>query len=495
MTGSLRHSLPPAPSLFEISDRDFERFRRLIQREAGIALSDGKRTLLCSRLGKRLRHLGLETYSDYYDLVTADASGEERRELVNCITTNLTSFYREAHHFEFLRREVAALSRSLAARRPKRLRLWSAGCSTGEEPYSIAIALHEALGSLEGWDVKILATDIDTAVLEAAELGVYSVEGLAPLGADARRRFFSPAREQPGHVVVSPELKSLVRFGRLNLVQEPWPMRTPFDFVFCRNVTIYFDRPTQRTVYERLSQALCADGYLFAGHSENLHGLEHLFLPVDRTVYRRQSVREAPERAYSAPSPLEIARLEVPPSSKDDDEVVLLPVGGVFASRKPVLVSTVLGSCVAACLFDLEAEVGGMNHFMLPDGAADAEQLGRYGKQAMELLIERVTRLGARRDRLRAKIFGAASLFPTSGAMPSVADVNARFVEDFLRARAIPIDARRLGGSQPLQVKFFTRTGRALVRTLDGIESVIARERRYRLELDSEVHGGENGTV
>jgi chemotaxis protein methyltransferase CheR len=489
----LRDALSPAASLLEISDRDFERFRRLIHQEAGIALSDGKRALLCSRLGKRLRHLGLQTYSDYYDVVTADASGEERRELVNCITTNLTSFYREAHHFEFLRREVTALSRSLPAGRAKRLRLWSAGCSTGEEPYSIAIALHEALGSLEGWDVKILATDIDTDVLDVAERGVYSLESLAPLRPESRRRFFSPVPGDPSQVTVSPELRTLVRFGRLNLVRDTWPMRTPFDFVFCRNVTIYFDRPTQRVVYERLSGALRADGYLFAGHSENLHGLEHLFTPIDRTVYQKQSGSETPSIVPALSLPATLPRLDSAPKS-DEGDAVILPVGGVFASRKPALVSTVLGSCVAACLFDPEAEVGGMNHFMLPDGAADPSLLGRYGKQAMELLIERVVRLGGRRERLRAKIFGAASLFPTSGAMPSVAEANARFVESFLKQQGIPIDARRLGGSQPLQVKFFTRTGRALVRALDGIESVIAREQRYRSELTSHVKGEDYGS-
>lgn len=281
-----------------MTDDEFEVFRELVRRETGIALGPQKRALLEARLAKRLRALGLATYGAYYaHLRRNDARGEERTHFVNAVTTNETAFFREAAHFTHLETEwLPALRAAADAGGPRRLRIWSAACSTGEEPYSIAMTLLGALGDTSRWDLRVLASDIDTEVLARAAAGVYRLEAIERLPAERIRRFFlRGVGRQGGNVRVRPEVRELVTFRRLNLLDAPWPIRTRFDLIFCRNVLMYFDRPTQATLVTRLERMLGPEGVLVLGHAENLLGLDSAMQRVTSTIYRRGAVASLPE--------------------------------------------------------------------------------------------------------------------------------------------------------------------------------------------------------
>ena len=268
-----------------ISDQEFRQFRELIHQHTGIALSEHKRALVCSRLARRLRHYRFASYSQYYELLTQnDADGVELMEMINAITTNKTDFFREAHHFTFLAEQVFPTYRQGTARR---LRFWSAASSTGEEAYSLAMAVHESFGALPNWDVRILATDIDTQVLNHAQNGIYGLDHAHAIGlARLHRYFLKGTGTNEGLLLAKPELKNLVEFKQLNLIDDPWPMRGPFDVIFCRNVLIYFDKATQRRILERMALMLRKDGYLMLGHAESMHGFDRLFRPVGHSIYQ-----------------------------------------------------------------------------------------------------------------------------------------------------------------------------------------------------------------
>jgi chemotaxis protein methyltransferase CheR len=465
---------------FRISDAEFASFRELIHKSIGITLSESKRQLLCSRLGRRLRHHGFTTFSQYYEyLRTRDGQGLELREMVNCITTNKTHFFREPHHFDFLRDQVFP---EIAARKgpgeKHRLRVWSAGCSTGEEPYSIAITALEALERAR-WSVKILASDVDTDVLARAERGVYSSGSAADLPSALRQRWFPALAGDPDRMTARDELRELLIFRRINLIERRWPINTRFDVIFCRNVTIYFDRATQEQLYERFARLLNPGGYLIAGHSENLSWLNHLFEPLGKTIYQvKPSVAGAP---LPLPSPSSAVRNTVARATSARQEANVVS-GGVFASSSPAAVRTLLGSCVSVCLHDPEAGVGGMNHFMLPEGPRQRIESAAYGVHAMELLINRIMALGGQRSRLRARVFGAANVL--RNGLTRVADENARFALEFLTKEGIPVIEKRLGGDQPLRVTFFTDTGDAQIRAVGGEIARVARaEERHAREI------------
>jgi chemotaxis protein methyltransferase CheR len=276
---------------FSISDQEFRAIQGLVKDRTGIALSEHKRSLVVARLGKRLRTLGFATLRQYYEHVTSDAGGGELENCVNAITTNKTDFFRERAHFDLLSHEaVPALKRRALETGERRIRIWSAGCSTGEEAYTIALTLCEALGSLLTWDVRILASDIDTNVLAQASAGVYGEERAAEIPTPYLHRYFlKGSGEQAGQVKVGREIHALVTFRRINLLDEPWPIRATFDCIFCRNVIIYFDKPTQSRLMYRFADVLREDGYLFLGHSETLHGMCDRFSFLRNTVYRKNT--------------------------------------------------------------------------------------------------------------------------------------------------------------------------------------------------------------
>ena len=274
-----------------ITDREFASLRDMIHAHAGIALAPCKRYLVQARLGKRLRELGLTTFAEYHDRLTSDSSGAELTRFINAMTTNKTDFFREAHHFDHLRSKWLP-SRDPAA--PRKLRFWSAACSTGEEPYTLAITLLDALGGGTGWDVRILASDIDTDVLARAAEGVYTAEQVAPVPPALLQRYFLRGMgSNAGTFRVGPVARGRVTFRHINFLDEPWPIRIRFDAIFCRNVLIYFDRPTQQRVLARLIAHLDDHGLLFLGHSESAYGLVDNLRAVGPTIYQRVSIPDS----------------------------------------------------------------------------------------------------------------------------------------------------------------------------------------------------------
>ncbi len=272
---------------FELTDAQFGRICELVREQSGIALSSGKRQMVYGRLVRRLRALRLPGFSDYLALLERGDAGGELQEFTNAITTNLTSFFRESHHFEYLGGELLpAIAEQVRA--SGRLRIWSSACSTGEEPYSIAMVLREQQALLGRADCKILATDLDSNVLKTASTGLYPAERVRQISQQRVAQFFTPGSgSQAGSFQVSPALRQLITFKQLNLMHE-WPMRGPFDAIFCRNVVIYFDIQTKRALFERMAQLQPAGSILFLGHSESLYRISERYELIGRTVYRRR---------------------------------------------------------------------------------------------------------------------------------------------------------------------------------------------------------------
>jgi chemotaxis protein methyltransferase CheR len=270
---------------YELTDAQFHRIRALVREHTGIALSDAKRQLVYGRLSRRLRALKLDSFGEYIELLDRGVA-TELEEFTNAITTNLTSFFREPHHFEYLGSDVLPqiIARDGGVRRA---RIWCCAASTGEEPYSIAMVLREAASLLTGFDIKVLATDLDSAVLATAENGVYNAERLKSVGSARASRFFRKGSgAHAGKFRVQDELRSLITFKQLNLMHE-WPVRGPFDAIFCRNVIIYFDKDTQRTLFARMAALQRPGDILFLGHSESLYRVSDQYDLVGRTIYRR----------------------------------------------------------------------------------------------------------------------------------------------------------------------------------------------------------------
>ncbi len=260
---------------FLLTDRDFDKVRALIHRRAGISLGAQKREMVYSRLARRLRALQLSDFASYLALLEADEYSGEWEFFTNALTTNLTSFFREAHHFPLLAEHAKRIGRPYS--------VWCAAASTGEEPYSIAITLAEALGERAA---TVLATDIDTQVLAKARTGVYSADQVARLSQERLKRFFLKGTGQrAGQVKVKPELAATIAFEPLNLLAPDWGIRERFDAIFCRNVMIYFDKPTQGRILERFVPLLKPHGLLFAGHSENFSYVTRAFQLRGQTVY------------------------------------------------------------------------------------------------------------------------------------------------------------------------------------------------------------------
>jgi len=266
---------------FSFSEQEFRTLAELANKRTGIVLAEHKKDMVYSRLVRRLRALKLSSFAQYCELVQGDGGQDEMGNLVNAITTNLTSFFREGHHFEHLRDHVLA---PLAHGKDKRLRIWSAGCSAGMEPYSIAMTVKYAFKNVKAWDARILATDIDTNMLRTGEGGQYASEQFENIPATYHSDVTQMIKED--RIRMSDDLKSLIAFKPLNLL-EFWPMKGPFDAVFCRNVVIYFDKPTQAKLFNRIADLVKPDGWLYIGHSENLFNVCDRFELVGRTIYRK----------------------------------------------------------------------------------------------------------------------------------------------------------------------------------------------------------------
>lgn len=284
MTATVSGASPqPRQREFRFDRADFDFIAGLVRQRTGIVLAENKQDMVYGRLTRRLRALGMNSFTEYCALVKSPAGQDELTAFTNALTTNLTSFFRESHHYDHLRTEVVP---RLAARGGRRLRLWSAGSSSGEEAYSAAMVLLSALPDAERWDARILGTDIDSQMVAHATAGIYDAERAARIPDDLRRRFIEAVPGQPNKVRMAPALRRMVSFKRLNLLGR-WPMSGPFDVIFCRNVAIYFDKPTQASLYTRLGELLADDGTLYIGHSEHLGAAAGRFVALGRTTYSK----------------------------------------------------------------------------------------------------------------------------------------------------------------------------------------------------------------
>ncbi|HCN87779.1 MAG TPA: chemotaxis protein CheR [Oxalobacteraceae bacterium] len=262
---------------FDFTTQDFERVRAMIYRRAGIALAESKQEMVYSRLARRLRATGLTSFAAYLDTLDREEIGQEWEAFTNALTTNLTSFFREEHHFPILAEHIKKVKAPID--------VWCSASSTGEEPYSIAITLCEVFGTLTP-PARIIATDIDTNVLNAGANGVYAIDRLDKMAPERARRFFLRGKgEQDGLVRVRAELREMVTFKQLNLLADEWPISGSFDAIFCRNVMIYFDKSTQGKILSRFAPLMKPDGLLFAGHSENFSYVTDAFKLRGKTVY------------------------------------------------------------------------------------------------------------------------------------------------------------------------------------------------------------------
>jgi chemotaxis protein methyltransferase CheR len=286
-------SLAVATVPHEISQRDFQRFQDLIYREAGIWLSQTKTALLAGRLAKRLRYYGLKSFRQYYDLVVE--SQEERIQMLNAISTNETHFFREPQHFQLLKNTVFPKWAEDVARgsRGRKIRVLSAGCSTGQEPYSLAMALLDYFPPFSRWEIEILAADLSTRAVEIARRGIWAKEKAAEIPSSYLKAFMlNGFADQAGKMKAGPEISSLIQFFRLNLNEPKYPFAGKFDLIFCRNVLIYFDARSRERAVRRLAGFLAPDGYFFVGHAESLYALHGTFKTVIPTVYTREHDRE-----------------------------------------------------------------------------------------------------------------------------------------------------------------------------------------------------------
>ncbi len=271
----------------QLTNKEYELIRKLVYVHSGINLGPEKQHLVRARLGKRLRNGGFRSFKEYYEHVLNDKKGEELAILLDAISTNTTHFFREKRHFELLTRMVKEHLEQVG-QRPSCFRIWSAGCSSGEEPYSIAMTVHDLIKHHKSIELKVLATDLSVQMLSTAKLGIYEAIRLGTLPPGFSRAYFRrcSARER-ARVQVVPEIRKLITFGRFNLMQQTFPFRHPFDAIFCRNVMIYFDRPTQEALIARFHRHLKPGGLFLIGHSESLNALKHDYNYLEPASYRK----------------------------------------------------------------------------------------------------------------------------------------------------------------------------------------------------------------
>ncbi len=433
-----------------LTDEDFDIFRQMIRHCAGIHLSDSKRALVSSRLAKRVRSLRMPSYSAYRDhLASLDAEHPEWQELINAITTNKTEFFREPHHFAFLRERLLPQLERQANQNGRRIRVWSAGCSTGEEPYTIAMTLFEHFGKRPGWDIRILASDVDTEVLAHAAKGVYNEQIIAPIPESMRRKYLVAGKgSEAGTYRVCDELRQLITFRRINFNDQPWPIHARFDFIFCRNVLIYFDREKQEQFLRGFTQKLGPNGHLFLGHSENVMGDLPELAPLGSTIY---ALHGAKDSTSSAPS----AKVALPKQSLPRRIAVPQPadVQPVVGSENRVLSTTTKDSLILV-LHDPQNARTGVVQWPVASSSAQSTSLRRASMQrSVAKLMSDVCRSDAPTPGLVGKLVCA----DTSAA--GKADSQISDLVAVLEQIDVPCMVRRQSSRDGLRVSVHCGTG------------------------------------
>ncbi len=500
----------------KMSTKEFKFFKELIYELSGIALADSKQIMVQGRLAKRLRTLNIESFTEYSQLLAARTNQEEITHFINALTTNKTDFFREPHHFQFLTDRVfPEIEKQAKETGKKRLRIWCSASSTGEEPYTIAMTVREHFGEDPTWDIRILASDIDTDVLDTASKGIYPADGVADVPKWMLTKYFDrESRSEVAPYRAKSTLRDLLTFRRINLQEAQWPINCAFDVIFCRNVMIYFDHISQRKIVNHFAEHMLPNSYLIIGHSESLFGISEQFQPLGETVYRLRGHEVSSSESIALPTntathsaerprdpsgrststthatvsptpkntgqrPRLVQRKTSEPRPQDSHPII---VGEVFATAEPIWITTLLGSCVATCLYDDIARVGGMNHFMLPESNVRMDQCASYGVHSMEMLINSLMKLGAKRSRLQSKVFGGGRIIRSGQSSNQIGARNADFALRFLETECIPLVASFTGGDSGMHVKFHTHTQRVIVRLLDSAIS-------QKVERDQELRG------
>lgn len=437
-----------------MTDETFFRFSQFIQNELGIKMPPAKKTMLQARLQKRLWKLDIDSFHEYYDYVFSPAGREdELPHMVDVVTTNKTDFFREPNHFDFLvERVLPELLKEQGSE--KRVTIWCAGCSTGAEPYSLAMVLHDYAEHVQDFQFFILGTDISTRVLEKAKLGIYDEETVEPVPDEFRRKYLLKSKGKDQKLVrVSPEIRGRVRFRQLNLVKNDFGLRETMHIVFCRNVIIYFNRETQEQVINRLYHHLNPGGYLFTGHSETLNGLSVPLKAVAHTVYQKERVTDL--------------STQLP--------VITLKPAELFISERPSIVRTVLGSCVAVTMFDRRLGISAICHALLP-GSDEGSELDthtsgpyKYVNSVVPLMVQRLRNYGVETEHLEVKLFGGADMMSARMGRPNyhpVGKSNIDAVIQAINAQNLKVKVSDVGGHMGRKILFYTHTGEILLKRI-----------------------------
>lgn len=435
-------------------DRIFGRFSKFIQTELGIKMPETKKTMLQARLQKRLWKLGMTSFDEYCDyLFSHEGMEHELVHMIDVVTTNKTEFFREPKHFEYLVEKVLP---ELIDRKGlgERFMLWCAGCSTGEEAYSLAMVLDNFAEQVPRFHFLILATDISTKVLQEAKLGIYDQERIEPIPKWMRKKYLLKNREEQKELVrISPQLRASIRFRRLNFMDRNFGLRESMDIIFCRNVIIYFDRPTQEGVLDRICSYLNPGGYLFTGHSETLNGMKLPLVPVAHTVYKQIS--------RDANNP------EIP--------VVYLKPAELYVVDKPTIVRTVLGSCLAVTMFNRRLGVSAICHALLPQQDLKessnnhlSEKL-KYVDYVIPKMLAKMKSYDIKAEEIEVKLFGGADLLNVQADQAKnqpVGKLNIETAIKILEAEGLRPKASDVGGTIGRKIFFYTHTGEVLLKRL-----------------------------
>ncbi len=437
-----------------MTDEIFFRFSQFIQNELGIKMPPAKKTMLQARLQKRLWKLEIDSFHKYYEYVFSPVGREnELPQMIDVVTTNKTDFFREPNHFDFLvERVLPELLNNQGLE--KRVTIWCAGCSTGAEPYSLAMILHDYAERVQNFQFFILGTDISTRVLDKAKLGIYDEEAVEPVPAELRRKYLLKSKEKEKDLVrVVPEIRACIRFRHLNLIKNDFGLRETMNVVFCRNVIIYFNRETQEQVINRLYHHLTPGGYLFTGHSETLNGLSVPLKAVAHTVYQKENVTGS-----SAQLP-----------------VITLKPAELFISERPSIVRTVLGSCVSVTMFDRRLGISAICHALLPrsdeSSELDSHTSGpyKYVNSVVPLMVQRLRNYGVEIDDLEVKLFGGADMMTARTGRPNyhpVGKSNIDAVIQAITAQNLQVKVSDVGGHMGRKILFYTHTGEVLLKRI-----------------------------
>lgn len=437
--------------------RELEQFAEIAYRETGIRITAQKLELMNNRLSRRLRQLGLDSYREYFDWVNENKD-EEMTRFIQLITTNETYFFRCPKHFFLLSKQI------LPDWNASEIVVWSSACSTGEEPYSLAILLKERLPQAERRAIRIFASDIDEGVLKRAHQGVYSSYAMRLVRPEHKKQYFVELPD--GDFRIRPELRQMVKLGKHNLKQ-PFPHGN-VDILFCRNVLIYFDERSKQKVYHNLINSLNPGGVLFLGESEiipELPGLTRLEANVARktsSIGPPKALQQLTSMSRKTPEVSGLQALEE--WEEGGKHIVRVSIGDAKVASNGHILYTVLGSCIAVMLYDSQKKIGGMVHIMLGYSDGRKDGVDKYADTGIPHLIEMMRQKGASKDRLTsAKIAGGAQMFQMGSDILNVSRDNIKAVQEILNKLSLQVIATDCGGTAGRRVSFDTQNGKVSI--------------------------------